>query len=184
MAKLIILSGICGAGKTTMTAEAVKKIPGLLPLKSYTDRSPRSQHEADHSPEHYFISQDEYLKRQLSDKWINLHIYGYYYGIDLVELQYDARGYILIWSPINESIENIKQKSPIPAVSVLIDAEPNKAAKNIFKDRVQAEHFRIEEDKKLNTPIVKQNADHIFSPQWNLDQDTAEFVKLINEILK
>jgi guanylate kinase len=80
--RLITVTGIAGAGKSTLIRNAIKTYPDKLEyLKSYTTR-PRRVNEDD--SEYHFVNRKQYLKlSNQSNCWNGGEIYGNHYGEDV-----------------------------------------------------------------------------------------------------
>lgn len=66
--KLILVSGLSGAGKTTLVAGALEQMPELTYLRTVTTRPMRSGEETSH--EYTFVTQQEYeARRRASKEW-------------------------------------------------------------------------------------------------------------------
>lgn len=76
---LFVVSGPSGAGKTTLTAWAIKEIPNLRYSISYTSRRPREGER--HGIEYFFVNADEFQRMITAGEFLEwAQVHGYYYG--------------------------------------------------------------------------------------------------------
>src|SRR5690349_4251804 len=79
---LIFVSGVSGAGKTTLIRHALKAIPNLEYLKTVTTRPKRA--DEDDKPEYEFVNDFQYEKRRLTSRnWDHADYNGFKYGADV-----------------------------------------------------------------------------------------------------
>ena len=81
MYKIFLISGVSGAGKTTVMREVLKDSSlNLKFLPSYTTRQPR---DTDVQGEYLFVTKDEFERKVWSDMLLEYEkVHGNYYGID------------------------------------------------------------------------------------------------------
>ncbi|MFZ5562734.1 MAG: guanylate kinase [Thermodesulfobacteriota bacterium] len=77
--RLFIVSAPSGAGKTTLCAELLKRMPRMVRSISYTTRSPRNNEK--NGEDYYFISDDEFDRGIKQDRWAEwAEVHGSRYG--------------------------------------------------------------------------------------------------------
>ena len=80
--RLILVSGLVGAGKTTLCRAAADKVSSLEYIRAVTTR-PRRPEETD-TVEYDFVTPEEYLKRrEMSKHRDHNEIHGFWYGADM-----------------------------------------------------------------------------------------------------
>ncbi len=174
--KLIFVSGLSGAGKTTLIRAAINEITRLHYLKTVTTR-PQRPDESD-SFEYKFVSDDEYdaLKTK-SANWDHTDYQGYKYGADVDEVRalLDAgENVICSVAPDTEVAKVMSQLYGASPVIVWIDTPAEVAKSRTGHDEVR---FNRAEDNTL-----KNEADHIFKPTGYLKDDEKAFVKLVKQL--
>ena len=77
--KLIIVSAPSGAGKSSLVAQALKKIEQVCYSISYTTRPPRGAEQ--HGIDYYFVSREEFLERRDRREFLECaEVHGNFYG--------------------------------------------------------------------------------------------------------
>lgn len=173
----IFVSGVSGAGKTTLIGAVLRRMPELCYLTTVTTR-PRRPDEAEDF-EYRFVSDEQYEQlRAESPDWDHTDYNGYKYGADAAGArQKVAQGKVVICSvaPDEEIIEEMKRRYDPAAITIWIDTP-----KNVARDRVATDSLRSgrEEDES-----VKSAFDHIFQPSGDLEQDRQAFIELLGQML-
>ncbi len=76
---LFIISAPSGAGKSTLCRAVLNHFPDLVYSVSFTTRPPRGGEQ--NGVDYYFISQDEFKKGIVRDRWAEwAEVHGHYYG--------------------------------------------------------------------------------------------------------
>ncbi len=76
---LIIVSAPSGAGKSSLVAQALKKIEQMCYSISYTTRPPRGTEQ--HGVDYYFVNREEFLERQARGEFLeSAEVHGSFYG--------------------------------------------------------------------------------------------------------
>ena len=76
---LFIISAPSGAGKSTLCRAVLNHFPDLVYSVSFTTRPPRGREQ--NGVDYYFISQDEFKKGIVRDRWAEwAEVHGHYYG--------------------------------------------------------------------------------------------------------
>lgn len=176
--KLILVSGLSGAGKTTLIAHALRQIPGLAYLKTYTTRPIRSGEE--HSHEYVFVSEHQYDElRRKAVEWDHTVYSGFYYGADAADIKVAlAEGKQLICSvapdlSVTQEMANLYETQP---VTIWIEVPQDVAKQRIHNDNIR--------ESRIEHVAMSAKFDHIFEPIGNIEVDTASFVELLRTILE
>lgn len=131
MGKLIIVSSVSGAGKTTLVDIAVDKF-GLYKLKTCTTRPPRTEETGD---EYYFYSVEEFIDNLENDEFFeHAEVYGNYYGL------------------LNSEIDKHKDVNSI----VILDVKGTKTAKELYPDAITI-FIEPPSEEELEFRILKRN---------------------------
>jgi guanylate kinase len=176
--KLIFVSGLTGAGKTTLVGEALKTIDNLEVLLTYTTRPKRAGEE--NSYEYVFVDEEAYqIKKSLSSNWDETTYNGYKYASDAEKYIDDlnvGRNVIVSVTPNMEDIRAMTQIYKIQPVTIWIDTDRDTAASRVSGDKLRSQ--RQEDDN------VKQEFDIIFAPTGNLREDSERFIALIYDTIR
>lgn len=132
---LILLSGVSGAGKDTITKELIKIIDNATSLPSYTDREPR---ENDVPGQTYnFVSKEEFEAMIKNDELYEYNVYSdHYYGTSRKLLNEKiAQGKIIIKDIDVNGTENLIEllKEDTKVISIFL-----KVPKHILQKRLEA----------------------------------------------
>lgn len=172
-AKLIFVSGLSGAGKTTLIRAVLNRIPNLHYLKTVTTR-PRRPNESD-SFEYKFVSDDEYNElRAKSANWDHTDYQGYKYGADVDEIKsLLSAGEKVICSiaPDAEIAESMSKLYGATPIIIWIDTAPE-----VAKARINGDKVRLERDED---ETFKSEADFIFTSTGKLPEDEKNFIELV-----
>lgn len=181
---LIWVTGHFGAGKSTLTQAAVRKIPDLKFMETYTTR-PRREGEEDLQGELIFVSKEEYEKlRAKSSSWDHSEVAGNFYGNDAAAINAQLRkGQDLICpvAPDVSMLNEMKECYEVNPVFVWIDVPletANTRLETLRPDRIK-HHYQNEETRVTFLKL----ADHIFTPIGDLEKDVVSFVELIKNIM-
>jgi guanylate kinase len=175
--KLIFVSGLTGAGKTTLVQKAIESIESLEVLLTYTTRPPREGEES--SYEYVFVTDDEYVwMKSASMKWDETIFGDYKYASDANKYIEDLAKGINVIVSVTPNMADIQEMADIYGVKpVLVWINTDKA---VARSRIEGDPRRLarQEDES-----VKEHFDVLFDPVNDIDRDTASFVALINKIL-
>lgn len=175
--KLIFVSGLTGAGKTTLVEKAIQSIPNLECLLTYTTR-PIRDGEAN-SSEYIFVNDEEYsLLKKKSSHWDETIYNDFKYASDAEKFNQDLdQGVNVIVSvtPDTDDILEMSRFYNVKPITVWINTTAEIAYSRIKKDKVRLS--RVENDS------VKDEFDIIFEPTNKIDEDSSNFVKLIQDII-
>lgn len=175
--KLILVSGLSGAGKTTLIGGALKVLPKVEYLTTYTTRSIRAGEVS--GDEYIFVSTKEYDQlREKSSNWDHTEFSGNYYGADINEIRDKLkRGITIICSiapdrAVVESMESLYGQKP---VTIWIDVDHNTLHQRTKDDIARA--GRNEDEN------AKESFNNIFRPSSNIEEDTKSFLNLVESII-
>ena len=175
--QLICVSGLAGAGKTTLIAAALERVDNLRALVSYTTRPRRAGEE--HSREYVFLNDAEYdEKERLSRNWDEIRINGNRYGADAdVYIRYLCSGSSIIVSvaPKIDIVREMERVYHTRPVTIWINTDPETA-----KSRVAGDLLRSQRNENGD---IKEEFDIVFDPTGNLPMDVERFVNLIKELV-
>lgn len=176
-AKLIFVSGLTGAGKTTLVGEALKAIDNLEVLLTYTTRPKRA--DEDKSYAYIFLSDDEYnAKKALSDNWDETTYKGYRYASDAEKFINDLNEGINVIATVTPNMDDIRAMAQIyrtQPVTIWINTDSAIAASRVREDKLRS--LREEDD------TVKAEFDILFEPTGDLQTDTKSFIDLLKKVV-
>lgn len=184
-AKLILLAGYSGAGKTTLEQAALECIDNLQYLKNVTTR-PQREKQDDYAYE--FVTKSVYERlRKNTVNWNHIDYAGYSYGIDIDTMRaLLQRGVQIIGGVIPDIFLINRLRNSFAETSYLIWLDTPLSVANARISQTGGERsIRISEP--LQTSVqgenVKRISDYIFKPVGVLDQDKKRFVHLIQSLL-
>lgn len=172
---LIVITGLSGAGKTTLIREALVRLPTLRYLTTYTTRPPRDN-DTD-SLEHVFVDTATYKERQKSAvEWDHAEYGGYFYGADVsaVKKLLQTHDVICAIAPDPRILAMLSQYYTITRL-IWIDTPADVAKSRISDDKARFE--------RKETPELRTEAHTIFVPDGDLDTDKISFLKMLRELL-
>jgi ribose 1,5-bisphosphokinase PhnN len=176
--KLIFVSGLTGAGKTTLVRSAVSNIKNLEILQTYTTRPMRDGEE--NSCEYVFVDEAEYAQlKASSNNWDETTYSGYKYAADASKYIQDLANGINVIVGVAPSMDEINAMKAIygnNTLAIWLDVDPNVAASRVSQDKVRS--LRIEDDK------IKNEFDIMFTPSGSLEQDANAFIGLVRNIVQ
>lgn len=173
---LILVSGLSGAGKTTLIRAVLEVLPKLTYLHTATTRPPRSG-EAD-GIEYQFVDDEEYeTLRQTSKHWDHAEYHGYKYGADVakvLETIQSGNSVICALAPNLAIIAQMKRLYGSEPITIWIDTSAQMSATRIAGDTKRAAR---QEDSSLKSEFM-----HIFTPSGELVTDQAAFIELLQSL--
>jgi guanylate kinase len=189
--KLILVSGVSGAGKTTLIAHALKIVPPSFPrrresrtksipqlsyLNTFTTRPMREGEEGTH--EYEFVDAATYAElKKNSTAWDHTDYKGYSYGADIAQARdVLSQGGNIICSvaPDNDVIAEMSRLYGTEVITIWIEAPMHIAAERVSNDVIRKN--RNESDS------AKESFNIVFSPSGVLQADEKEFAKLIQTL--
>ncbi len=174
---LIFVSGVSGAGKTTLIRHALEHVPNLVYLKTVTTR-PQRPDEAG-KPEYEFVTNFQYEKRQLSSKnWDHADYNGFKYGADVDGVRRQLRsGINVICSvmPDLEIMQTMRTRYKTIPFTIWIDTPAE-----VAKERIQDDLLRLDREED---DAVKASFGKIFTPTGDLKKDKTRFTELLKPLL-
>jgi guanylate kinase len=176
--KLVLVSGLSGAGKTTLIKSAIESIYNLSYLKTYTTREPRGGEIP--SVEYEFLTNEEYEnKRQSSRQWDHTEFNGNKYGADIEYVRKqleDGNNIICSIAPELEVLKNMSQVYSVIPITIWIDTPSAIAAARIKNDQTRVKRTESDESKIEFT--------YEFKPTNILTADRREFSKFLSGLLE
>ena len=174
---LIFVSGLSGAGKTTLIRAAMEQISDLSYLRTVTTRPPR-QGETN-GIEYQFVTESEYeAARAGSAQWDHSEYQGYKYGADVAEIKaciLAGGNVICSIAPSAEILAQMKHLFGAESATVWIDTPAAIANARIASDALRSARS---EDTSL-----RENMQYVFTPVNQLANDISAFITLINLII-
>ena len=175
--KLIFVSGLTGAGKTTLVGKALGGIENLEVLLTYTTRPKRAGEES--SYEYVFVNDEGYdAAKNQSSNWDETIYKGYRYASDAAKFIKDLENGVNVIVAVTPSLEDMQAMERIyktRPTTIWINTDPITAASRVNKDKTRAQRSEDES--------VKYKFDVIFEPTGQLDHDAKRFISLVNGII-
>ena len=175
--KFIFVSGLSGAGKSTMVRAVLDALDDVRPVVTCTTR-PRRAEEID-SFEYWFATEEEYGKLKAeSNNWDETIYAGYKYGTDgemYMNYLRDGVNIIVAVAPDYSIIQSTAGKYGIDATTIWLDTSRRKSKRRIRKDPGRAE--------RKEDPTIREKFDYIYEPVGNIGADSAAFVQLVADII-
>lgn len=175
--KLIFVSGLTGAGKTTLIGEAFNVIDNLEVLLTYTTRPKRAIE--DQSYEYIFLNDEEYdVRRANSNKWDETVYKGFKYGSDAAKVIADLHKGSNVIASVTPNMDDIHAMAQIyktRPVTIWINTDPETAARRVRGDTMRS--LRHEND------TIKEQFDILFEPTGDIQQDAESFTDLITKVI-
>lgn len=175
--KLIFVSGISGAGKTTLIGAALRQLPQLHYLQTVTTRPPRVG-ETD-SFEYKFVDETTYetLKKS-SDNWDHTDYQGHKYGADIAAVKawlHNDQPVICAVAPDLIIINEMEERYGTKPVKIWIDTPAS-----VAKQRIQNDLDRLQ---RRETERVKSAFDFVFQPSGKIDKDDKDFSNILKHVI-
>lgn len=175
--KLIFVSGLTGAGKTTLVGKALDNIDNLKVLLTYVTR-PMRQGEED-SYEYVFVNDEQYDSiKKLSSNWDETIFHDVKYGSDAEIYKRDLQLGVNIIVSVTPDMDDINTMANIydtRPITIWIDTTPEIAASRVTND--------LDRSSRAEDDSVKSYFDIIFTPADDLNKDSTEFIKLIQSLI-
>jgi guanylate kinase len=176
--KFIFVSGLSGAGKSTMVRAALDALDDCRTVVMCTTR-PRRHEELD-SHEYWFATEDEYeLLKSKSNNWDETIYAGYKYGTDgekYMNYLRDGLNIVVAVAPDYDIIRTISAKYHVDPVTIWLDTDVS-----IARGRTKGDDDRAT---RQETVAIRDKFDYIVQPTGNLERDSAAFVQLVSEIIE
>jgi len=171
--RLIFVSGLSGAGKTTLIRAALDELSNLHYLKTVTTRRPRV--DEGESFEYQFVSDGEYDElRAKSANWDHTDYQGNKYGADIDDINsllIAGEKVICSIAPDATVADSMSELYGTKPIVLWVDTNPE-----IAKARVDNDSLRSGRDESDD---FKNNVDYVFKPTGHLEVDKKNFVELL-----
>jgi guanylate kinase len=181
--KLILNSGLSGAGKSVLSTHAISQFPDLTYLKTLTTRERRDE-ESD--SEYDFVDDDDYEAAKLGAlSWDESIIHGLKYGNDpkfYIDQIQQGGNYLVNCYPSLSVVEPILEiYQDVPNAVLLIDVP-----KEVREERLRRDD-NVQRIARLAIEYVESGylelVDFKFQPLNNLVQDKIRYTNLIGRII-
>ena len=175
--KFIFISGLSGAGKTTLVHAALDAIDNIETVVTYVTRPMRAGEKI--APEYVFVNNDEYAARMAqSQNWDETIYAGYKYGADgekyITDLQ-NGINVIVAVAPDIKIIQVMAQKYGVQPITIWIDTDALIAHERIIDDQ--------DRSARSETDSIKKQFDRTFHPTGDITADKSAFIALIADII-
>jgi guanylate kinase len=176
--KLILVSGVAGAGKTTLISYALRVLPGLLYLKTYTTRPMRAGEEKTH--EYIFVTDDQYAQlRAASSHWDHTEYASHFYGADTRQVKDEltkGRNVICSVAPDITVIREMAALYEVNPITIWIDTPADIA-------KLRTRHDTLRKSREDNHQVSRY-FDYIYKPSNSLLKDRTTFVDLLRAVTR
>jgi guanylate kinase len=187
---VIYITGLLGAGKTTLINAALDNILELRHMPEYITRPLRS-YELDPKYEIVHVTHIEYRRlRRASKMWDHTEILGNWYGTDAERIKLDlcSGQWFIISSPIEiEKLEAMKSiyNEHGKSLTIWVDTGLETANRRLLERDGDNAKTRINDHTQSNelADKARYHAGIIFNPTNDLELDKVNFVNLIREIM-
>ena len=188
--KLILVTGLFGAGKTTLTAAAVENISNLNYLMTYTTR-PQRETEVSGKGEYIFTNVGQYEKyKNKSNKWDEDFMHNHYYGNDVEAINKElesGKNLILCIAPRVAMMNRLFATYSSKPILIWIDTDLKTSNNRLIKDG-RPERISHTTQNSPELPEVKKMANSIFVPNLvqknDLEINKLNFINLVRDLLE
>jgi guanylate kinase len=175
--KLIFVSGLTGAGKTTLIGESLKRIDNIEVLLTHTTRPIRVGEES--SYQYIFVDEEGYeLAKNKSNNWDETIYSEFRYGSDAEKFINDLDSGINVIVSVTPNIDDIQLMESIykvEPISIWINTSDE-----IAHSRVEGD---IRRSSRVENDAIKNQFNIIYEPSGILDDDVKSFTELIYNII-
>jgi len=174
----ILVTGLYGAGKTSLVSAALLSVEKLEYLKTTTTRLPRPEEIAHGSLEYDFVTRSEYeFRRRASQYWDHSEVGGYEYGADIDRInQKLAHGVSVICcvAPDMAVILEMRTLYATPPVLIWVDTPLAIANARLLASGDDSRAARVEH---------RLQSESVVEPIGNLEIDQANFIKMLTQYM-
>jgi guanylate kinase len=182
-----IITGYSCCGKSTYINASINRLSNIFAANSYTTR-PKRPNEITNTPIGYeFLTLEQYkLIKSQSSNWSEDFIHGYYYGINISEINNgmsNGNSYILPCYPSIYALEKIESLIQFNTIKILIKVNIGIIKERLLLYRNESDYKRLEVESKINMPEIENYCNQVFQPSNSLTNDCNAFIKLINSYI-
>lgn len=188
--RLFIVAAPSGAGKTSVVTNVISKLKQTIPIERVITLTTRPKRPGEvNSIDYYFLSEEEFLKKQNENYFIETTKYnGYYYGSpkSIIQDMKNGKSFILITDTAGAN--NFKKNIVQDAITIWITVpdvhelrkrleKRHTDSPEVVEKRLQIARHEIErETKEKNFNYHVQNN--------NIEDAVADLIKIIKQNLK
>lgn len=176
--KFIFVSGLSGAGKSTMVRAVLDARDDCRTVVMCTTRPRRAEEQDSH--EYWFATEEEYeTLKAASNNWDETIYAGFKYGTDgekYMNYLRDGLNIVVAVAPDFNIIRTISAKYNVDPITIWLDTDMSTA-----RGRTKGDDDRAA---RQETDAIRDKFDYIVTPTGNIAFDSAVFVQLVSEILE
>jgi guanylate kinase len=186
--KTLFVAGLYCAGKTTLIGEALRQIPELSYIPTYTTREPRPLEMRDGSHEYIFVNQAKYDILKQTPGWDHTELRGISYGSDAAKVNREVatgQSYIVVTTMDPVQIYEMQKRYAGHTMIVFLDTSfiicqqrimspASGRSKKYLTDPTQSEE---------QANVVRKIADCVYHPTGVLAEDKVLFSAFVRRLL-
>lgn len=191
-AKLYIVTGPSGAGKTSLVSALLKSMPDLSLSVSYTTR-PRSQHETE-GKDYYFISAQEFERMQQQSMFIEYaKVFDHYYGTSRLWIEQSLAQHKNIFLEIDwQGAQQIRNNMPDSIGIFVLPPSLDHLQKRLIarqrdstteiQKRLKEAQLEITQSKNAHYIIINQSFDDALKQLQSIVNNDTDSMKLLPSV--